>query len=276
MATIQIKICSSCKEEKPFEQFNKSKNEPHGLSRQCKSCKKNYRDKNKEHIKKKLKEYYEKNKDKVLEKNKIYREENVEAISIQRKGYREQNKEHIKKKLQEYLPIRKQKIKQRRKEDRNFRLQEIIRSKYHKMIKGINTSYADKIGCDSETLIKWLEFQFDENMNWNNLGDYWEIDHIIAINQFDFKDPDEIKTCYNWTNLQPLFKTENKSKSDNLELHYYFNSIINVHRFIQNNNSNFNGYQKINESLSWLREKLRYGNNPKDNKWIISSKTPKS
>ena len=47
-------------------------------------------------------------------------------------------------------------------------------------------------------------------------------------------------------------------------LHYYFNNIISVNRF-NLKYKNFMGYQMINESLSWLRSKLRYGKNPPDN-----------
>jgi hypothetical protein len=265
MASITSKCCSTCGELKSFDEFNKSKNCPFGLHYVCKECRKLERIKNKEKTKITQKKYYEENKKDLLEKSKKYREENVESISIQRKGYRELNKEHIQQKNKEYLPIRKEQIKLRRKTDKDFRLKEIVRSKYHRMIKGMNTSYIEKIGCDNETLIKWLEFQFDENMNWDNLGDYWQIDHILPLNKFKFSENNnDVRVCFNWTNLQPLYKNENRSKSDKIELHYYCNSIINIHRFIQNNNSNFDGYQRINESLFWLREKLRYGKNPID------------
>ena len=33
-----IKRCSSCKEHKPFEEFNKSKNQQYGLHNQCRPC----------------------------------------------------------------------------------------------------------------------------------------------------------------------------------------------------------------------------------------------
>ena len=51
------------------------------------------------------------------------------------------------------------------------------------------------------------------------------------------------------------------SKSNKIQLHYYFNTIVNVFRF----NSVYNkclGYQAVSESLQWLRSKLRYGKNP--------------
>ena len=88
------------------------------------------------------------------------------------------------------IPVRKLKIKERRQQDLNFRLSEILRSKIHKMLKNKKTSYSKYLGCDVEMLKKWLEFRFDTNMNWTNVGEYWHIDHIIPINKFDFSKED--------------------------------------------------------------------------------------
>jgi hypothetical protein len=109
-------------------------------------------------------------------------------------------------------------------------------------------------------LKKWLEFRFDENMNWENFGIYWQIDHIIPINKFDFSKENNIKICFHWTNLQPLTSLENRQKSDKLLLHYYFNNIINIYRFNKKYAQNM-GYETVNESLQWLRLELRYRKN---------------
>ena len=58
--------------------------------------------------------------------------------------------------------------------------------------------------------------------------------------------------------VDDIMTTKNCSK------YYYFNNIISIHRF-NSKYKNFMGYQMINESLSWLRSKLRYGKNPPDN-----------
>jgi hypothetical protein len=251
-----MKVCCKCKNTKELSDFGKLKSSKDGLRYDCNTCRKEYRVANKKHIDEKNKAYFEKNKETVLMKNKEYRESNKSEISIQRQQYRELNKEHIKQKQKEYLPVRKEAIKERRRKDDNFRLSEIVRSKIHRMIKGQSTSYTELMGCDIQWLRKWLEFQFDENMNWSNIGTYWHIDHILAINLFDFSKDSNKRVCFNWTNLQPLKKKENQSKSDKLVLHYYFNSIVTIHRFCQINNTNL-GYQRINESRCWLREKLR-------------------
>ena len=108
-----------------------------------------------------------------------------------------------------------------------------------------------------------IEFQFDDTMTWENQGTVWDLDHVLAVANFkklktDPNDLVEVNICYNWTNFEPLECRENRYvKSDNLLLHYYMNSIINVHRYIQYTQSNFEGYQRINESLFWLREKTQ-------------------
>lgn len=258
---VKMKTCYKCKIEQPETSFGKLKSSKDGLRYDCSDCRKKYRAENAELIKIKQKQYYDENRDELLEKNKLYRDNNIDKINLQRQQYRSQEhiKAHVKQKNAEYLPIKKEKIKQRRKTDLNFRLSEILRSKIHKMIKGRETTYKNLIGCDSEWFKKWIEYQFDENMSWSNLGTYWEIDHILPITQFNFENKEDEKICFNWTNYQPLEKKTNKKKSNKFELHYYFNSIVSVFRFDKNNNNM--GYQAVNESLLWLRSKLRYGKN---------------
>ena len=263
---ITMKVCGKCKVEQSILNFGLLKSAPDGHRYDCKQCRKEYRDSNKEKIKEKQHEYFESNKELLLEKNKQYRADNIEKINIQRKEYRnrEEIKKHIKEKNKEYLPSKKEKIKHRRKTDINFQISEILRSKIHKMIKGHTTTYQDIVGCDIEFLKKWIEYRFDKNMCWDNLGKYWAIDHIIPINAFNFINEKDIKICFHWTNLQPLTCFENRSKSDKLQLHYYFNNIVSIHRF-HSKYKQFMGYQMVNESLSWLRDnELRYGKNPTD------------
>jgi hypothetical protein len=136
------------------------------------------------------------------------------------------------------------------------------------MLKGLNTSYQDLLGCNLEFFKKWIEFRFNENMSWENLGKYWQIDHILPINSFNFSDDNDKNICFHWTNLQPLESKENNKKSDKIELHYFFNNIVNINRF-NSKNDQFLGYQTVNKSLQWLKKKnFRYGNNPSDDNAI--------
>jgi hypothetical protein len=54
-------------------------------------------------------------------------------------------------------------------------------------------------------------------MNWDNYGFYgWHIDHIRPCASFDLSKPSEQRKCFNYTNLQPLWATENWGKRDSL------------------------------------------------------------
>lgn len=264
------KKCSTCQIFKQLIEFNKCKTNKDGLHYCCKSCRKIEREKNSEKRKEKQKEYYEKNKELLIIKNKNYRNENKEKIKEQKKEYRLKNIEHIRQKNKEYLPIRKEKIKEKRKTDKNFQIKEVLRSKIHKLLKNQKTSFLKILGCNFEQFKKWIEFQFEEDMNWDNFGKIWQIDHILPIYQFNLLNENEKNICFSWTNLQPLYNDENRKKYRNLELHYYFNSIITINRFIKKEKLEVVCYQKINESLSWLRKKLRYGENAMNDKLNMS------
>ena len=257
-----LKICSKCKINKSSDCYGKLTNSNDGLRFDCKDCRKEYRLNNVAHIKDKNKKQYEENKITLVQRNKIYREQHSDEINQQRKEYRnrEEVKAHIKQKQKDYLPIRKQSIKEQRKTDINFKMSEILRSKIHKLLHNRKTSYIKYIGCDLEWLKQWLEFRFDDNMNWDNFGDYWQIDHILPINGFNLTDEKDINICFHWTNLQPLTAYENRQKSDKLLLHYYLNNIVNINRF-NTKHTQFTGYEILNESLKWLRMDLRYRKN---------------
>lgn len=216
----------------------------------------------KKHIKMKNAQHYVENKEDRDVQAKIYRESHKDEIYEQRKGYREKNKYRIKQKMKDYLPIRKQRIKDRRKTDLDFQLSEVLRSKIHKMIRGQETSYMDLIGLSHDHFRNWIEFQFTPEMSWENMGTYWHIDHVLPLSRFDFSQEKDKLVGFGWTNLQPLEAKENQSKSNKILLHYFFNNIVSIHRFIQNEHLDKSGYQRINESLAWVREILIYGKNP--------------
>ena len=73
---------------------------------------KQYREQNKDKIKKQQKQYYETNKDKILEHHREYKEQNKDKIREQQKQYREQNKDKIK----QYREQNKDKIREQQKQ----------------------------------------------------------------------------------------------------------------------------------------------------------------
>jgi hypothetical protein len=68
------------------------------------------------------------------------------------------------------------------------------------------------LGCSFEDFKLHLESQFDENMNWENQGSYWHMDHIIPISSAETKE--EVYRLNHYTNFQPLYWLDNLKKSD--------------------------------------------------------------
>jgi len=74
------------------------------------------------------------------------------------------------------------------------------------------------VGCDIDFFKKWIEYNFDENMTWENHGKYWHLDHIKPCASFDLTLQEEIYKCYNWTNYRPCEKTTNIIKSNKIDI----------------------------------------------------------
>jgi hypothetical protein len=85
--------------------------------------------------------------------------------------------------------------------------------------KGIRkTTHAkDLFGCDVVFLKKYLETTFKPGMNWK-LGGKIHIDHIIPCDSFDIKNPEELKKCFHYTNLQMLWAVDNIKKGNKIVL----------------------------------------------------------
>ena len=65
------------------------------------------------------------------------------------------------------------------------------------------------IGCDWNSFVTYLESKFQDGMNWGN-RDKWHIDHIIPLSSA--KSEEEIIKLSHYTNLQPLWASDNLKK----------------------------------------------------------------
>lgn len=77
----------------------------------------------------------------------------------------------------------------------------------------------DLIGCTPEFLMGWLESQFNDGMTWENYGrDFfnnyksWHMDHIKPCNTFNLSNEEELNKCFHYTNLRPLWESDNLSR----------------------------------------------------------------
>jgi hypothetical protein len=55
-----------------------------------------------------------------------------------------------------------------------------------------------------------------DDMNWDNYGTYWNIDHLIPVNTFNIIDPNEALKAFNWKNTWAMKCSENFSKNDTI------------------------------------------------------------
>lgn len=76
-----------------------------------------------------------------------------------------------------------------------------------------NAKTFDILGAEWEVVKSHFESLFKEGMTWDNYG-LWEIDHIIPL-ATEQSNEGITKLCH-YSNLQPLWKEENNSKSDKL------------------------------------------------------------
>ncbi len=105
--------------------------------------------------------------------------------------------------------------------DLKFRLNCIISSSIKRSLKK-----GAKGGRHWETFIEFtqqglrksIEKQWVVGMTWENYGREWEIDHRIPVSAFNFDKPEHIdfKRCWALSNLQPMWKHENRKKSNKL------------------------------------------------------------
>lgn len=110
----------------------------------------------------------------------------------------------------------------RYKADPGFRLKRQLRHRLwsalkNQLAKKFNHTF-DLVGCSVEFLIEYLEARFKLGMTWENYGPVWEVDHHIPCAKFDLTKPEQQAVCFHYTNLRPLFKSENRKKRCKLPL----------------------------------------------------------
>lgn len=184
-------MCTKCKAKKDIKLFPVN-NRDYVLG-SCKKCRSEYNkkwvSKNKEQHTKVKKKYYMDNHE-ILKEKRILKSEQFKAY------YNEwqKNKYHS---------------------DEEFKLKHRLRSRLYRALNGkIKLSSAvSNLGCSVKELKKHLETQFQLGMTWENWTiDGWHVDHIKPLSAFDLTDPKQVKEACHYTNLQPMWASENLSK----------------------------------------------------------------
>jgi hypothetical protein len=69
------------------------------------------------------------------------------------------------------------------------------------------------LGCTMAEFIQHIESLWTDGMTWDNWTTHgWHIDHIIPLSSFDLADAEQIKAACHYTNLRPLWATDNLRK----------------------------------------------------------------
>lgn len=172
---------------------------------------------------------------------KTYRLKNLEKLRIYSKewqrNWRKKNPEKVKEanhseknKLRQEryrqkhrLEIRKRSLAYNKKRiamNINAKLIWLLRSRVNGAIKKCEGSKAyktiDLVGCEIQELREHLEKQFTPEMNWENHGKVWEIDHINQVKNFDLTIVEEQKKCFHYTNLRPLNWQQNRKEQNRI------------------------------------------------------------
>ena len=188
--------------------------------------------KNKEQRKEYNKKWYQEHK----EEKKQWRQEHKKEKNQYNKQYNQEHKEEKKQYNKQWRQDHREQTKQYNKQwsknryqiDIMYRLNRIIRSAIKQSLKKNSLSknhrpWETLVGFTIQELKLHLEKQFDSNMNWNNHGTYWHLDHIIPLSSLKFSSVNDENFKFLWclTNLQPLFGPENISKSNKFIINLY-------------------------------------------------------
>jgi hypothetical protein len=90
------------------------------------------------------------------------------------------------------------------------RLQICMRRLYN--TNSTNKEIIGLIGNTKEGFIEHIDKYLLSGMTKENFGKVWGLDHIVPVELFDFSNPDDLRLCYNYNNIMPMFISDNRMK----------------------------------------------------------------
>lgn len=193
------------------------------LREQCKSWNRQNRDR--------LKLYRLENRDKLIETSKGWQKSNKDKARVHHNNWVDKNRDRvyeINRKWREsnrdvYLKRRNENEKTRRNEDPLYKLSQNIRYLISCSFRRgkVNFRKAKKteeiLGCSIDFFIDYILSLCPEDVTCKDFGRYgYHIDHKIPVSSA--KTVDDIITLNHYTNLQPLFHTDNLRKSNKITI----------------------------------------------------------
>jgi hypothetical protein len=223
-------LCKQCEVEYKHQYYLSNKEK---LSVESKS----YRNAHKEEMRLYNKQYRKEHRNDLIAYNKQYYNDNKEEFSLTSKIYKDKNKDKLSQYHKEYRDSHKEERrvyeknnrisinitageyrKKRMQEDPQFKLACNLRSKLSAAIRGHKKfdSAINILGMSINDFKSFLESKFQPGMTWDNYGvgyGKWHDDHIIPIAYFDFGQKDQVRQCFHYTNMRPMWGSPNISKN---------------------------------------------------------------
>jgi hypothetical protein len=153
-------------------------------------------------------------KDKKRKIHKDWAEKHGEYLKDYHRQWREKN-------IDKWKKIKRNYEKTRKSNDPIYKLIGNFRTAMYTVLKENNLTknnhYFEILGYTQMELVNHLEKLFNNGMTWENYGE-WHVDHKLPITSFNFNDinDDEFKKCWSLGNLQPMWGSENISKSNKI------------------------------------------------------------
>tara|TARA_B110000046_G_C12965468_1_gene386479 strand:+ start:695 stop:1264 length:570 start_codon:yes stop_codon:yes gene_type:complete len=188
---MKLRKCSKCKEEFELisENFHRNKTEVGGFDYRCKPCKLSH---------------YISNKKIYKDRSTLWQITHPERAKEISKKYRQTDKHKTTNKV-----WKKKEYDEKYNVDMEWTILRNTRIRVHNALKyGFKKGKTlDMLGCSIKEYLIYLEERFDLNMNWDNYGTYWEIDHIYPLSKGG---------SFHFTNTQPMEVIENRKKSNKI------------------------------------------------------------
>jgi hypothetical protein len=194
-----LKICSKCKISKSIDNFYKQHTTKDGYQYQCCAC-------SGKRVKHKIDtcNLIITTQNELQTRTDRYNKQRIEQQKIKKTKYCKNAKE-----------TRATAIRNKLKTDPLFKLRHNLKNLIRNSIKNNgfkkNTKTARILGCSIIEFKEHIKNQFFKGMSWNNYGE-WEYDHIRPVSWA--KSEFEIIELNHYSNFQPLWKKDNRSKSN--------------------------------------------------------------
>lgn len=201
-----MKKCRKCCKVWDLSHFHKNKGYSKGLDARCKECRKLYYLKTRAH---------------QLSKKKAWQKVNKDRVTAYIKNWRLKNPDKVKASRDRNAPTKNLRNRLRKQSDFNYKFKLNLKNKIKIALinKGKSAPSEVLLGTTINGVRDHLESQFKPMMNWSTYGIYgWHIDHIRPLSSFDLKNPLEQLKAFHYTNLQPLWASDNLKKGSKLDI----------------------------------------------------------